>query len=123
MTRCEPGVSVEAIKNVTINEPFFTGHFPNYPVMPGVLILEAIAQACGVLGFVTVGQPASDDEVYLFVGIDKGRFRKPVGPGDQLVIEATLKREARGIWQFQGSASVDGEVAASADIMCALKSI
>lgn len=119
----EPGVRLVAIKNVTISEPFFPGHFPNYPVMPGVLIVEAMAQASAVLGFRSTGTSAQDDNVYLFVGIDKARFRQAVQPGDQLRIEVQLKRAVRGIWMFTCSARVDGAEVASAEIMCTLKTV
>jgi len=118
-----PGERLVAIKNVTISEPFFPGHFPNYPVMPGVLIVEAMAQASAVLGFRSTGTSAQDDNVYLFVGIDKARFRQAVQPGDQLRIEVQLKRAVRGIWMFTCSACVDGTEVASADIMCTLKAV
>jgi len=118
-----PGERLVALKNVTINEPFFPGHFPNYPVMPGVLIVEAMAQASAVLGFRSTGTSAQDDNVYLFVGIDKARFRRAVQPGDQLRIEVQLKRAVRGIWMFTCAASVDGSEVASADIMCTLKAV
>lgn len=118
-----PGERLVALKNVTINEPFFPGHFPNYPVMPGVLIVEAMAQASAVLGFRSTGTSAQDDNVYLFVGIDKARFRQAVQPGDQLRIEVHLKRAVRGIWMFTCAASVDGSEVAAADIMCTLKAV
>ncbi len=118
-----PGERLVATKNVTLNEPFFPGHFPNYPVMPGVLIVEAMAQASAVLGFRSTGTSAQDDNVYLFVGIDKARFRQAVQPGDQLRIEVQLKRAMRGIWMFTCSARVDGTEVASADIMCTLKAV
>lgn len=118
-----PGERLVAIKNVTISEPFFPGHFPNYPVMPGVLIVEAMAQASAVLGFRSTGTSAQDDNVYLFVGIDKARFRQAVQPGDQLRIEVQLKRAVRGIWMFTCCATVDGAEVASAQIMCTLKAV
>ena len=117
------GERLTAIKNVTISEPFFQGHFPNYPIMPGVLILEAMAQASAVLGFRSTGTSAADDNVYLFVGIDKARFRQAVQPGDQLVIDIELKRAVRGMWMFAASATVDGREVASAEIMCTLKAV
>ena len=117
------GERLTAIKNVTINEPFFQGHFPNYPIMPGVLILEAMAQASAVLGFRSTGTSAADDNVYLFVGIDKARFRQAVQPGDQLAIDIELKRAVRGMWMFAASARVDGREVASAEIMCTLKAV
>lgn len=117
---CIPGESVKAIKNVTVNEPFFTGHFPQKPVMPGVLIIEAIAQATGILAFKTRGEVKDDDDtLYLFAGIDKARFKRPVGPGDQLVIDAKLLKMKRNVWKFSAIASVDGKVVCTADVMCA----
>ena len=115
--------SLTAVKNVSINEPFFPGHFPHHPVMPGVLILEAMAQACAVLSMKTLGKLPQDDSVYYFLGIDNARFKRPVSPGDQLRIEVAVKRKMRGIWLFDASASVDGEVVASAELMCTYKGI
>ncbi len=119
----EAGKALRAIKNVTINEPFFQGHFPHVPVMPGVLIMEALAQATGILSFKTTGKLPTDDSLYYFVGIDKARFRRPVEPGDQLVLEVELERRIRDVWKFKGKALVDGEVVASADLMCAEKDL
>ncbi len=116
---CTPGESIEAIKNVTVNEPYFVGHFPHRPVMPGVIILEALAQATGLLAFATVGSTPEDNVLYYFVGIDKARFRKPVEPGDQVVLKARLLRQIRGMWKFATEAEVDGKVVASAEMMCA----
>lgn len=116
---CVPGESITAIKNVTVNENFFPGHFPGRPVMPGVVIIEALAQTTGLLAFASVGRPPKDDELYYFVGIDKARFKRPVQPGDQLVLKATLTRKIKGIWKFATRAEVDGKVVAQADIMCA----
>ncbi len=116
---CVPGAHVRAIKNVTINEPFFAGHFPARPVMPGVLILEALAQAAGVLAYRTAGVTPNDETKLYFVAIDEARFRRPVTPGDQLVLKATLTRRIRGIWKFDTVAEVDGAVAASASMMVA----
>ena len=115
------GESIVAIKNVTINEPFFDGHFPNFAVMPGVLITEAMAQAAGILGFKTMGVTPSDGSIYLFVGADKLRFKRQVIPGDQLTLNAKIVSEKRGIWKFDCVASVDGELAASATILCAVR--
>ena len=115
--------SLTAIKNVTINEPFFPGHFPHHPVMPGVLILEAMAQACAVLSMKTLGKVPQDDSVYYFLGIDNARFKRPVAPGDQLRIEVTVKRKMRGIWLFDANSTVDGELVASAELMCTYKGI
>jgi len=119
----EEGKTLRAVKNVTINEPFFQGHFPHIPVMPGVLIMEALAQATGILSFKTTGKLPTDDSLYYFVGIDKARFRKPVVPGDQLILEVELERRKRDIWKFKGRALVDGKVVASADLMCAEKEL
>lgn len=123
VTECVVGERLVALKNVSANEPFFNGHFPGYPVMPGVLILEAMAQAAGILGFRTNDSKPDENNVYLFVGIDKARFRRQVGPGDQLRIEVTLERVARGMWQFNADATVDGERAATCEIMCTLKAV
>lgn len=119
VTACVPGESIEALKNVTVNEPFFTGHFPHRPVMPGVMILEALAQAAGILAFKTAGVVPDDKSRFYFVGIDRARFRRPVEPGDQLVLKATLERAIRGIWKFSTIAEVGGEEVASATMMVA----
>ncbi|MGO9935010.1 MAG: 3-hydroxyacyl-ACP dehydratase FabZ [Steroidobacteraceae bacterium] len=116
---CVAGKHVIALKNVTFNEPFFQGHFPHRPVMPGVLIIEAIAQAAGVLAFKTVEVVPDVNTRFYFVAIDNARFRKPVVPGDQLVMKVTLKRAFKGIWKFHGVAEVDGKEVASAEIMVA----
>lgn len=116
---CVPGKRIEAIKNVTVNEPFFPGHFPGRPVMPGVIILEALAQAAGILAFKTAGVVPDEKSRFFFVGIDNARFRRPVEPGDRLVLKATLERAIRGIWKFDTVAEVDGPVAASATMMVA----
>lgn len=112
----EPGVGLSAIKNVTVNEPFFQGHFPGQPIMPGVLILEAMAQATGLLAF--SGLIDTNDKLYMLVGIDKARFRGQVVPGDQLKLQVTLKRNVRGIGMFECKALVDDEVVAEAQMMC-----
>jgi len=119
----EPGKSLKALKNVTINEQFFQGHFPNRPVMPGVLILEALAQATGLLAFKTREGELSEDTLYYFVGIDHARFKQPVEPGDQLILEVQFVRAKRGIWVFTGEAKVDGKLVASAEIMCAEREV
>ncbi len=119
VTECKPGESLTGYKNVTFNEPYFTGHFPQRPVMPGVLILEALAQATGILAFRTVGKIPDGNSLYYFVGIDKARFKHPVEPGDQLELHVEFIKEKRSIWKFVGTASVDGKVVCSADIMCA----
>lgn len=116
---CVPGKRIHAIKNVTFNEPFFRGHFPHRPVMPGVMILEALAQAAGILAFKTAGVVPDEQTRFYFVGIDKARFRRPVEPGDQLVLKATLERAIRGIWKFSTVAEVGGEEVASATMMVA----
>jgi 3-hydroxyacyl-[acyl-carrier-protein] dehydratase len=116
---CVPGKRIEAIKNVTVNEPFFPGHFPGNPVMPGVIILEALAQAAGLLAFKTAGVVPDQDSRFYFVGIDDARFRRPVVPGDRLVLKATLERAIRGIWKFSTVAEVEGEVVTSATMMVA----
>lgn len=118
-----PGKRIHARKNVTINEEFFNGHFPHYQVMPGVLIIEALAQAAGILSFKTINSAADDRQVYFFVGIDNARFKRPVVPGDVLDLEVTIERHARGIWKYKACAKVDGAVAAEADLMCALRDV
>ena len=119
----ERNTRIRAIKNVTFNEPFFTGHFPGRPVMPCVLILEALAQAAGLLAFDAMGQVPDENNIYYFVGIDSARFKRPVVPGDQLVLEITIDRVRGGIWKFKGVASVDGEVAAEAELMCTMRHV
>jgi 3-hydroxyacyl-[acyl-carrier-protein] dehydratase len=119
----DPGNKIKAVKNVSINEPFFPGHFPHHPVMPGVLIVEALAQAAAILSFKTGNFMPSDDSVYYFAGIDKARFKKPVSPGDQLILDVSIDRILKGIWKYNCSASVDGKLVAEADIMCILKDI
>jgi len=120
---CEPGKRIVALKNVTINEPFFAGHFPHHPVMPGVLVVEAMAQAAALLSFRTLETKPEKDSVYYFVGIDGARFKRPVMPGDQLMLEVHLERQIRGIWKFSGKARVAGQVAAEAAIMCTLRKV
>ncbi len=110
-----------ALKNVTYNEPFFTGHFPHLPVMPGVMVLEAMAQAAGVLSFATMGRRSDDNSVFYFAGIDDARFKRPVGPGDQLVMDVEILRVARGIWKYKATASVDGKVAVEGELMCTIR--
>ena len=118
---CVPDKSLVALKNVTINEPFFPGHFPHRPVMPAVLILEAMAQATGILALRSLGRRPSETGMYYFVGIDNARFRHPVEPGDQLVVEIELIRTTRGIWKVAGRGTVEDRVVASADLMGALR--
>ncbi|HEY8508789.1 MAG TPA: 3-hydroxyacyl-ACP dehydratase FabZ [Steroidobacteraceae bacterium] len=116
---CLPGQSIRALKNVTYNEPFFPGHFPFRPVMPGVMIIEALAQTAGILALITAGVIPDETKQFYFVGIDKARFRKPVEPGDQLVLSAQLERTMKGIWKFSTAAHVNGEEVAAADMMVA----
>ncbi|MHB1140976.1 MAG: 3-hydroxyacyl-ACP dehydratase FabZ [Sulfuricaulis sp.] len=113
--------SITAIKNVTINEPFFQGHFPNRPVMPGVLIIEAMAQSCAILSFKSMDALPKPNSIFYFVGIDNARFKRPVEPGDQLRFTSTIKRKVKGIWMFESSAHVGDELCCSADLMCTYK--
>ncbi|MEW6996520.1 3-hydroxyacyl-ACP dehydratase FabZ [Colwelliaceae bacterium BS250] len=117
-----PGESLHAIKNVTVNEPAFMGHFPGYSIFPGVLILEALAQASGVLGFKSV-QDKGEGEMFLFASIDNAKFKRPVTPGDTMHLHLTFVKERRGMWKFYGEARVDGKVVCSADLMCARKGL
>ena len=119
----EGSTRIKAIKNVTINEPFFVGHFPSRPVMPGVLILEAMAQASALLLLPPDSNKLDPDVVYYFVGIDNARFKRPVEPGDQLVMEATMERARAGIYKFHAKATVDGELVCEADLMCTIRKI
>jgi 3-hydroxyacyl-[acyl-carrier-protein] dehydratase len=123
VTEIEKGQRIKALKNVTINEPFFTGHFPHRPVMPGVLMLEALAQAAALLSFDAAGKSADDKTVYYFAGIDGARFKRPVEPGDQLVLEVSLVRAKAGIYKFSGRATVDGELAVEAELMCTMRTV
>ncbi len=115
----ESGKSLVGLKNVTYNEPHFTGHFPNKPVMPGVLIIEALAQATGILAFRTSNKRPDDGSLYYLVGVDECRFKQPVEPGDQLILEVEVIKSKRGIWKFSGVAKVDDRVVCSALLMCA----
>ena len=117
----EPGKSIKAIKNVTVNEPFFNGHFPAKPIMPGVLIIEALAQATGLLGFRTMGEEPQENVLYMLVSIDKAKFKQQVEPGDQLVLEAEILKKKGIMWVFAVKATVDGKLVASAELMCAAK--
>jgi 3-hydroxyacyl-[acyl-carrier-protein] dehydratase len=119
----EKGKSIKALKNVTINEPFFGGHFPHRPVMPGVLMLEAMAQAAALLAFDTVGMKPDDQTVYYFAGIDGARFKRPVEPGDQLIMDVTLERMKSGIFKFKGFTRVGEHVVCEAELMCTMRSI
>jgi 3-hydroxyacyl-[acyl-carrier-protein] dehydratase len=118
----EPGKRILALKNVSANEPYFQGHFPNRPIMPGVLILEAMAQAAGILVFRTRGTKPDDKSLYYYVGIDDARFKKPVVPGDQLELEVLFERELRSIAKFKCTARVSGETVAEATILCSVQS-
>jgi 3-hydroxyacyl-[acyl-carrier-protein] dehydratase len=119
----DKGKSIKALKNVTINEPFFQGHFPYRPVMPGVLMLEALAQAAALLAFDALGTAPSEDTVYYFAGMEGVRFKRPVEPGDQLILDVTLTRMKAGIFKFQARASVAGELAVEAELTCAIRKI
>ena len=119
----EKGKSIQALKNVSINEPFFSGHFPHRPVMPGVLMLEAMAQAAALLSFDTMGVTPDDKTVYYFAGIDGARFKRPVEPGDQLIMDVELMRHKAGIFKFKGVTRVDGNVACEAELMCTMRTI
>jgi|TARA_B110000037_G_scaffold18908_1_gene19860 3-hydroxyacyl-[acyl-carrier-protein] dehydratase len=119
----ELGKEITAIKNVTINEPYFPGHFSYHPVMPGVLIVEALAQAAALLSFKTMDTKPTEDSVYYFAGIDNARFKKPVNPGDQIVLHVKIDRVLKGIWKYSGTATVESEIVAEASMMCILKEI
>ena len=118
----EAGKTITAIKNVTVNEEFFNGHFPHKPVMPGVLMIEALAQTAALLSFLTMGQKPDDNSVVYFVGIDGARFKRPVEPGDQLVMTVEILRQARGIWKYKAQGTVDGQIALEAELMCTMRS-
>lgn len=119
----EKGKRIKALKNVTVNEPFFAGHFPHRPVMPGVLILEAMAQAAALLAFDTLGVIPDEKTVYYFAGIDGARFKRPVEPGDQLIMDITLDRMKSGMFKFTGVTTVDGSLACEAGLMCTMRKI
>ena len=119
----EPNKSIHAYKNVTINEPFFVGHFPHHPVMPGVLIMEALAQAGGILAFKSLGEKPAPDTVFYFAGLDEVRFKRPILPGDQLHLHVEVERQMRGVWKFKGEARVDGQIAAEGKLMCAKRDL
>jgi len=118
-----PGERIVALKNVSVNEPFFSGHFPHIPVMPGVLMIEALAQAAGILAFRTIGQTTDPHAVFYFVGIDGARFKRPVGPGDQLRLEVRVRRIRSGIWQYDARALVADQLAVEAQLMCTMRRI
>jgi len=119
----EKGKRIQALKNVTINEPFFVGHFPHRPVMPGVLMLEAMAQAAALLAFDAVDKTPDDKTVYYFAGIDGARFKRPVEPGDQLIMDVTLDRMKAGIFKFTGVTRVQGDIVCQAQLMCTMRTI
>jgi 3-hydroxyacyl-[acyl-carrier-protein] dehydratase len=119
----EKGKRIKAIKNVTINEPFFVGHFPHRPVMPGVLMLEAMAQVAALLAFDALGTPPGEKTIYYFAGIDGARFKRPVEPGDQLVMDVSLERMKSGIFKFKGVARVDEQLACEAELMCTMRTL
>ncbi len=121
VVECVPGESIKAIKNVSVNEPHFTGHFPDKALMPGVLIIEALAQATGLLGFRTMSEEPSTDVLYMLVGVDGVRFKRQVVPGDQLVLTARIEKRTRVVWKFSCEARVDGELCTRADLLCAAK--
>jgi len=118
---CVPGQYLVALKNVTANEPFFPGHFPEHPVMPGVMILEVMAQATGILALRTLGEELTEESIYYFAGVDSARFRVPVVPGDQLIVRVEIVRHKRGIWKVNATATVDGNVVAEAQLLGALR--
>lgn len=118
----EPGKRIVAIKNVTANEEIFNGHFPHKPVMPGVLMIEALAQTAALLSFLTMGVKPDENSVVYFVGIDGARFKRPVEPGDQLRMEVEILRNSRGIWKYKATATVDGQIAVEAELMCTMRS-
>lgn len=119
----EPGKSIKALKNVTINEPFFMGHFPKHPVMPGVLMIEAMAQAAALLSFSTLGVTPDDKTVYYFAGIDGARFKRPVGPGDQMIMDVSLIRMKAGIFKYKGVTRVGDNIACEAELMCTMRTV
>lgn len=120
---CDSTETIHAIKNVSFNEPMFNGHFPGKPIFPGVLLLEGLAQAAGLLGFKITEQKSAANDLYLFAGIDNARFKRQVVPGDTVHFHVRFEKERRGVWKFSGSAEVDGEVAACADLICARREV
>ena len=119
----EKGVRIKALKNVTMNEPYFVGHFPHRPVMPGVMLLEAMAQAAAILSIESLGIELDDKTVFYFAGIDGARFKRPVEPGDQLVMEVSLLRAKAGVFKYSGKATVAGDLAAEAELMCTMRKV
>jgi 3-hydroxyacyl-[acyl-carrier-protein] dehydratase len=119
----EKGVRIKALKNVSVNEPYFSGHFPSRPVMPGVLMLEALAQAAALLAFDTMGETPDENTVYYFAGIDGARFKRPVEPGDQLILEVELDRMKAGVFKFKARATVGEEIAVEAELMCTMRKV
>lgn len=119
----EDGKTITAIKNVTANEEFFNGHFPNKPVMPGVLMIEALAQTAALLSFLSMGQKPDDKTIVYFLGIDGARFKRPVEPGDQLKMEVEILKVARGIWKYKAKGTVDGQLALEGELMCTMRKI
>ncbi|MSQ04723.1 MAG: 3-hydroxyacyl-ACP dehydratase FabZ [Nitrosomonadaceae bacterium] len=120
---CQPGKDIIALKNVTINEPFFAGHFPHHPIMPGVLIIEALAQAAGILTLKTIDAKTNNDSIYYFVGIDEARFKKPVQAGDQLTLKVEILRQIKGVWKYSAKAEVDGQLVTEAKLMCTMRNV
>lgn len=120
---CEPGKNIVALKNVSINEPFFIGHFPHHPVMPGVLIIEAMAQAAAILSFRTMNTLSNDKSVYYFAGIDNARFKKPVSAGDQLMLHVEITRTMKGLWKYAAQARVNDALVSEADLLCTLRAL
>lgn len=120
---CEPGKNIVALKNVTINEPFFMGHFPHHAVMPGVLIIEALAQAAGILSFKSMNRKSDTQSLYYFVGIDNARFKKPVTAGDQLTLHVQITRTTPKIWKYSAQAKVNDVLVTEADLMCTLRTL
>lgn len=118
----EADKKIVALKNVSANEEFFVGHYPHWPVMPGVLVIEALAQTAALLSFLSMGQSPDENSVVYFAGIDEARFKRPIVPGDQLKMEVEILRRSRGIWKFKASASVDGQIACEAELMCTMRS-
>ncbi|MEE8207482.1 MAG: 3-hydroxyacyl-ACP dehydratase FabZ [Nitrosomonadaceae bacterium] len=120
---CESGKEIVALKNVTINEPFFSGHFPHHPIMPGVLIIEALAQAAALLTLKTANLKVDSDSVYYFVGIDEARFKKPVYAGDQLILKVAIARQLKGVWKYSARAEVNDKLVTEAKLMCTMRGI